>query len=94
MLFYWYDNYIRCYFLVFQLGFEQSAYEVGEGDDLINDIVYIVKLNENILQTHYNLTIHVLHDVGPYSAVLGELSETILHTECKKNDNHHFNRYY
>ena len=64
--------YVHFYFLVFQLGFEQSKYEVGEGDGLINDTVYIVKLNENILQIHYNLTIHVLHSEGPYPAVLGE----------------------
>jgi hypothetical protein len=57
---------------LFQLGFEQSEYEIGEGEGLVNDTIYIIKLNENILQMHYNLTISVLHSDGPYPAVLDE----------------------
>ena len=54
----------------FQLGFEHSTYEIGEEDGLVNDVVYIVKMNENILQIDYLLTIDVLHN----SAVLSKLA--------------------
>ena len=57
----------------FQLGFEHSTYEIGEEDGLVNNVVYIVKMNENILQIDYLLTIDVLHDTDNDSAVLSKL---------------------
>ena len=72
-------------FLVFQLGFEQSEYEIGEGEGLVNDTIYIIKLNENILQMHYNLTISVLHSDGPYPAVLGKFYFCIIILYILKN---------
>ena len=38
----------------------------------MTDVVYIVKMNENILQKDYYLTIDVIHDFGIYTAVLSK----------------------
>ena len=62
-----------CLYADFQLGFEHSTYEIGEEDGLVNDVVYIVKMNENILHIDYILTIDVLHDTDNDSAVLSKL---------------------
>ena len=66
-------SYNSSYPLDFELGFEQVSYEVCEGDGIVNDTVYIVKMNDNILQDHYTLTVEVLHSEGPFPAVLSEL---------------------
>ena len=68
----------------FQLGFEHSTYEIGEEDGLVNDVIYIVKMNENILQKDYLLNIDVLHDIGIFAAVLSKCfnAESYLNTTC------------
>ena len=68
-----FEHVIRfCLHADFQLGFEHSTYEIGEDNGLVNDVIYIVKMNENILQKNYLLTINVFHDTGNYSAVLSK----------------------
>lgn len=61
----------------FQLGFDHSIYEIGEDHDGVSNEVYIEKLNENVLQQSYNFTIHVIHNTGSYSAVLGKYISSI-----------------
>lgn len=65
-------NYDSFYFFFseFEVGFEQSVYVIGEGDGMVDDVVSIVKLNENDLQMHYELTIHV-SPTGDHPATLG-----------------------
>ena len=46
---------------------------IGEESGVSNDTVHIVKLNDNILQMHYDLTVRVLPaDDDPYPAELGK----------------------
>lgn len=47
-------------------------YEIREEDGLVNDIVNIMKMNGNILQKNYQFNINVIHNKGPYSAILGK----------------------
>ena len=48
-------------------------YVIDENVGVADDVVSIVKLNENELLMHYNLTIHVLY-MDPYPAVPGKHS--------------------
>ena len=61
-----------CLLADFQLGFEHPSYEIREEDGLVNDVIYIVKMNENILQKDYNFTIDVLQNTDIYTAVLSK----------------------
>ena len=66
-------HYNICFPADFQLGFEHSTYEIREKDGLVNNVVYIVKMNENILQNDYPLTIDVVHNRGSNTAILSKL---------------------
>ena len=46
---------------------------IGEESGIVNDTVHIVKLNDNLLQQHYVLTVTVLQQSDdPYAAELGK----------------------
>lgn len=57
------------YLSEFQLGFENSTYSVSEEQGSID--VYIVRMNEDILQNNYIFTINVVSSEWPYPANLG-----------------------
>ena len=64
----------------FQLGYQHSEYTIGEEDGVVNNTVKIMKLNDNILQKDYQLTINVRHSDGPYTAALSKTLLLCYHT--------------
>ena len=64
----------------FQLGYEHSEYTIGEEDGVVSNTVKIMKLNDNILQKDYQLTINVRHSDGPYTAALSKTLLLCYHT--------------
>ena len=59
---------IHTFVTVFQVGFEKSIYYISEDQGEIDDVVYLLKMNEDILQSDYDLKVSLSQD--PSSAIL------------------------
>ena len=56
----------------FEIGFEKAVYTIGEEAGLVEEAVFLVKMEpDNILLKDYQLIVSVKHSFGPYPAILG-----------------------